>query len=214
MKLAETNPTCTDIMHRYCVSMPDDDTAREVHLNSAMLRVLAHPLRSRILAALRVDGPATSTGVAHRLGTNTGATSYHLRELAKVGLVAEDKDRGTGRERWWRSSHESTYFSETEFQDDPDDRAAIDWLLGHYIRTKTRWMEDWLESRQEWPHEWRKAAASSDFNLRLTPHQVAAMYDDLHQVIERYRTTEGESDADVERVIVLLDVFPSPEPRI
>ena len=67
---------------------------------------LAHPLRLRLLGRLRTDGPATATALAEKLGTNTGATSYHLRQLAEVGLVAEDPDLGTGRQRWWRARHD------------------------------------------------------------------------------------------------------------
>jgi len=60
---------------------------REVHLDARQIRVLAHPLRFRLLGRLRLDGPATATGLARALETNTGATSYHLRQLADVGLV-------------------------------------------------------------------------------------------------------------------------------
>ncbi|MGB0191497.1 MAG: helix-turn-helix domain-containing protein, partial [Nocardioides sp.] len=43
------------------------------------LKALTHPVRVRMLGMLRIDGPATSTTLAQRLGLNTGATSYHLR---------------------------------------------------------------------------------------------------------------------------------------
>jgi predicted ArsR family transcriptional regulator len=64
-------------------------SASTLRLDAHALKVLAHPLRSRLLRALRVDGPATATALAATLGTNTGATSYHLRKLASVGLVPE-----------------------------------------------------------------------------------------------------------------------------
>ena len=72
---------------------------REVRIDHRQVRVLAHPLRMRLVGALRVKGPATATTLAELLNTNTGATSYHLRQLAEVGLVVEDPDRGTGRQR-------------------------------------------------------------------------------------------------------------------
>ncbi|WP_428995029.1 helix-turn-helix domain-containing protein [Kribbella qitaiheensis] len=40
-------------------------------------------MRNRMLGLLRVHGPATATTLAERLGVNTGATSYHLRQLAE-----------------------------------------------------------------------------------------------------------------------------------
>jgi DNA-binding transcriptional ArsR family regulator len=66
------------------------------------LRVLAHPLRQRILRTLRRE-PATSARLARELGENTGATSYHLRQLAQHGFIEELPGRGHGRERWWRA---------------------------------------------------------------------------------------------------------------
>src|SRR4029453_9584821 len=46
------------------------------------------------LTALRVGGPATATALARSLDTNTGATSYHLRKLASVGLAGEAEEGG------------------------------------------------------------------------------------------------------------------------
>ena len=64
------------------------------------LRALSHPVRLRMLGLLRAEGPATATGLATRLGLNSGATSYHLRQLATHGFVEDDDSRGDGRERW------------------------------------------------------------------------------------------------------------------
>src|SRR5665811_582446 len=77
-----------------------DLKAATVHLDRAALAVLAHPLRSRLLAELRVSGPATATTLAAVLHTNTGATSYHLRRLAEADLVV-DSGHGRGRQRLW-----------------------------------------------------------------------------------------------------------------
>ena len=63
-------------------------------------RLLAHPLRSRILAHLRLHGGATAAELARALGTNTGATSYHVRVLESAGLV-EDTGLGNAKTRVW-----------------------------------------------------------------------------------------------------------------
>ncbi len=183
---------------------------RVVHLDSAQLRALSHPLRIRLLGTLRFHGPATSTGLAQRLETNSGATSYHLRKLAQVGLVVEEEGRGTQRERWWRAAHDITSWVETQFLDDPDDRAAADWLVGYLARARSRWVNDWLKERHEWPREWRAAADSSDLTLSLSPRQLSALNADLLQVVDRYRRAGAEPGGDVQQVIVLLDTFPSP----
>lgn len=193
---------------------------RHVELDSAQLRCLAHPLRSRLLAALRLDGPATSAGLAQRLTTNTGATSYHLRQLAAAGLIEEDRDLGRGRERYWRSVHDVTNWTDTRFDDDPGDRAAAEWLIGHHLRLTNRWREDWLDSRMEWSPAWREAASLGDMRVRLTPAQTAAMVKELEAVVERYLavgTAPSEAHGAAEGtadVFVLLDVFPTRQPAL
>ncbi len=69
-----------------------------MRLDAAALKVLAHPLRPRLLGTLRIGGPATATDLATQLGTNSGATSYHLRRLESVGLVTDTGD-GEGKRR-------------------------------------------------------------------------------------------------------------------
>src|SRR5436189_6154077 len=89
-----------------------------------MLRALAHPTRLKMLGMLRIDGPATATSLATRLGINTGQTSYHLRQLAQHGFVVDDLERGNGRERWWMAAHQSTLADTTPRK--PEDAEAMD----------------------------------------------------------------------------------------
>ncbi|MGH8879328.1 MAG: ArsR/SmtB family transcription factor, partial [Stackebrandtia sp.] len=67
------------------------------------LKALSSPIRRAILRHLAANGPATSTSIGGALGHNTGTTSYHLRQLAGAGLIAELPERAKGRERWWRT---------------------------------------------------------------------------------------------------------------
>jgi DNA-binding MarR family transcriptional regulator len=71
------------------------------------LRGLAHTQRLRILKVLRADGPSTATKLAERLGTNSGALSYHLRQLARHGFINEEPSLGNRRERWWSAAEEA-----------------------------------------------------------------------------------------------------------
>ena len=72
------------------------------------LKALSHPVRLRMLGLLRADGPATASSLALRLGLNSGATSYHLRQLHQHGYVVDDTERGNGRDRWWKAAHQAT----------------------------------------------------------------------------------------------------------
>ena len=42
-----------------------------------------------LLSVLRQRGPATASMLAERLGESSGATSYHLRQLAAHGFVED-----------------------------------------------------------------------------------------------------------------------------
>lgn len=70
---------------------------------STIFRVLANPLRRRMLAYLQQHREANSTSLAKALGESTGTTSYHLRKLAELRFVEEIPERSAGRERWWRA---------------------------------------------------------------------------------------------------------------
>jgi DNA-binding transcriptional ArsR family regulator len=68
------------------------------------MRALAHPVRLAILTRLREEGPSTATGLSTHVGATPSVTSWHLRHLAKHGLVHDVEQRGNGRERWWKAA--------------------------------------------------------------------------------------------------------------
>ena len=115
----------------------------------AALEALAHPLRNRLLGLLRTDGPATASGLAERVGESSGVTSYHLRKLAEVGFVEEEADRGTRRERWWRSVHSATSWSPSDFLGNPEAHRASVSLRREWYRWQQRLLDRWMEEERE-----------------------------------------------------------------
>lgn len=197
------------------MSTGDSKPTSVLHLDAAAIRTLAHPLRSRLLTALRSDGPATATSLAHSLDTNTGATSYHLRRLASVGLVEETAE-GRGRERWWRAASEAHAWRARDVEHDPDARAASDWLERHYLAWFTDRYEAWLAAKAAWPLDWREAAETSDALVDVTPDRLAALQAELQAVIARYQAADADPVPGTDpgpggaarRVIVVLHAFP------
>ncbi|MGC4749369.1 helix-turn-helix domain-containing protein [Micromonospora sp. DT201] len=186
---------------------------RRVQLNGQHVRTLAHPLRMRLLGSLRVDGPATATALAQKLGTNTGATSYHLRQLAEVGLVTEDPDRGSSRQRWWQAAHDVSDFEPTDFDNDPDARAAVQWIQADQVRVMAELAERWMAVEHHQSRSWRDAAGMSDLVLPLDPARLRALSDDLWSVLMRYRDEAVADAADVKPVHVFLAGFPRLDER-
>ncbi|MEV6596009.1 helix-turn-helix domain-containing protein [Actinoplanes sp. NPDC051346] len=183
---------------------------REVHLDSRQIRVLAHPLRFRLLGRLRLDGPATATRLAQALGTNTGATSYHLRQLADVGLVLEEERPGSGRERWWRSAHDVSSWQRDAFAGDADATAAADWLEGSWLRALVEQAEAWQRVQGDAPPQWRQAVSFSDVCLDLSAAQLDALNAELAEVIERYRAAGPAPDS--RQVVYYFYGMPRVEP--
>lgn len=186
-------------------------TAPTVHLDRPALAMLAHPLRSRLLAELRSRGPATATTLAAVLQTNTGATSYHLRKLAEVGLVV-DTSPGSGRKRLWSPGTEFRPRDEDP-GDDADADAAVAWLARDYLHHFTDRAEVWLDTRSRWPDEWREPVGLSDHLVQVTAEQLSALRADLADVLERYRRV-GAGNPSARRVSVYVCPLPvdSPSP--
>lgn len=174
------------------------------------LRVLAHPLRSRLLAQLRVHGSATATELAAALETNTGATSYHLRQLAEVGLI-EDSGEGTGRRRVWRAvaaaGAPEASVGILDQGEDPDDVAAADWLARDYLEHFTGRATDWLDTRADWPGPWAPVLGLEDHLVLVTAEQMTALREELVEVLERYRRL-GQGNPRAKRVSVYTCALP------
>jgi DNA-binding transcriptional ArsR family regulator len=162
----------------------------DFRLTPEAVKVLAHPLRSRLLSTLRRGGPATATTLATALSTNTGATSYHLRKLESVGLVA-DTGEGAGKQRLWRAATSSHSWAPSELSDDEDAATALSWLERDYLRLFSTDFGHWLDVAEAWPSEWQDAAGLGDTRLDLNAEQLVALRADLNQVFERYEEAGG-----------------------
>jgi DNA-binding transcriptional ArsR family regulator len=80
-------------------------TEKQAAHDPIVLRAIAHPTRNRILGELGAAGPLRATDIARELKIPANRASFHLRQLAKYGLIEEDaaaaRDR---RDRVWRLS--------------------------------------------------------------------------------------------------------------
>ncbi|MFJ1597650.1 ArsR/SmtB family transcription factor [Streptomyces sp. NPDC088261] len=186
----------------------------DVHdLDPRSLRGLAHPIRMRLLSTLRHQGPATASQLGERLGESSGATSYHLRQLATYGFVEDVPELGKGRERWWKAARRGVTFDRSLYTDvDPETRTALEVFLQELANSHTRELSTWIGSIGDWPVEWHGAANVSDYTLRLTPELATEMNAKAHALIESYRDRALPEDAEnVAQVRVHLHALPQTE---
>ncbi len=185
---------------------PDPADFVGLRLDAHALKVLAHPLRSRLLSALRTGGEATATDLATRLGTNSGATSYHLRKLESVGLVA-DTGKGEGKRRLWKAATDYHSFEPSDFAGDEDAETALNWLVRDYSRHLGEQFERWLDVEAEWPAEWRDAAGMNDSFIVATAAQVEELKAEVDDLLARYRRV-GQGNPSARRLAVYNLVYP------
>lgn len=152
------------------------------------LKCMAHPARMRLLGALRVGGVQTVGELSAATGEAPGAVSYHLAQLAKVGLVekAASPD-GDKRKSYWKSCHHAT-----NVQPDSADADVIDAFSRTAALTYQMAYERFLDVLPTLPQEWAQTCGANDRVLRLTAEETRAMVEDLNAVMHKW---EQLSDA-------------------
>src|SRR5690625_1729637 len=132
---------CKDISAKECLQEVGEVAVSETPFDAETLKALAHPLRIKIYDHLSTYGSATSTQLAELLGENTGQTSYHLRILARHGLIEDDPEvTARGRERWWRPTRKVLRM-EPEVLLDPATRPAAQDVLAAVVATRAALLE-------------------------------------------------------------------------
>lgn len=183
-------------------------------LNPESLKALAHPLRAELFRALREE-PATSAQLARRFGENTGTVSWHLRQLARFGFIADDPGHGDRRERWWRADPGRLTLDIRDYgiRDDAASMEAARWYVHDTWQRVYQRLAEWIESAQDWSTRWIGASVLHEEVLRLTPTQLASLQEELAAAVDRYRSRDDEAtDPDACAVQVGYQAFPLGEP--
>lgn len=175
------------------------------------MRALAHPRRLRIWQFLDLNGPATSAVLAEELGLNTGATSYHLRELAGHGFVEEVPGRARGRERWWRAVKADLRFAPASRQD-TETRAVFDELNRLAFATDLELFARFQLQRDD-VGAWADTLRYSRGSIRIAAEDFDAFFEDYIALLRRYaRPREGDEDT-ARTILTRLLTFPAPDRR-
>src|SRR5450755_43513 len=136
------------------------------------LRAMAHPIRLALVGMLRREAPLTATRAAALLGESSASASFHLRQLAKYGLV-EEAGGGRGRERPWRVTAMATQWPDVA---EGAEQQAATGLLSSVIAE--RYFEDlmrWLSAKPDESPEWQQAAHFGDTIISATAEELAEL---------------------------------------
>jgi DNA-binding transcriptional ArsR family regulator len=150
----------------------------------AVMRALAHPARLALLEHLSTSpAGATATECAAVIGLSPSATSYHLRALAKVGMIHEAPGRGDARERLWRASHE-TYEVGNHPGASEEQIAAESALVETYLARQNDKVRRFLAVARDQAPEWYDAALIGENTLLVTAGELTTLLEQIKELLE------------------------------
>ncbi|MFE7558737.1 winged helix-turn-helix domain-containing protein [Kitasatospora sp. NPDC057500] len=171
----------------------------------APTRPLAHhAVRAALLDLIAEWGSITSNQAAQMIRQSSGTCSFHLRQLARYGLI-EEAPTGDGRSRPWRLRWEGSLMPPGTAEE-PARRAA-----GHDLAPELASdLEDgsyrhWLANRSAAPDEWQRDHTSSDV-LHLTADELADLGAAVRALLAPYR--QREPRAGTRPVAAVTRLFP------
>ena len=173
------------------------------------LAALAHPVRLELINYLMASGPATASVCARAVGDTPSNCSYHLRTLAKAGLVdtAESDD---GRERPWRALV-TGYDTDMANPDQPLSPEASR-LLAVTLQRDQQVVRDFMAHRHEMPAAWRSAYVYSTYTLRVSPEELVTLGTAIDALIRPYiAATRPDAPDDADLVQVGLHAVHTPD---
>jgi len=175
-----------------------------------VLRAIAHPVRNRILTELDAHGPLRAADVAQLLGIPANSASFHLRQLAKFGLVEEDPAAARDkRDRVWKATELAGFdVSLGEIEKTPGGRAAS----AVFRRTREAWAHRLVEEAYGDDRTPGIHRAVTEEAVRLTKAEARALTDELVDVVEVWRKrNQGGADDDRRTYHVFQVVQPFPD---
>jgi DNA-binding transcriptional ArsR family regulator len=170
----------------------------------AAIRALTHPLRLQLLDLLRFEGPSTATLLGRRVGESSGSTSYHLRQLARHGFIEEATDQPSGRERWWRHRERIVRLPPAGSESGAE-RAAAAAMYAEILASEAHALDRYLALRPRHP-EWSGASYLERRAVRLTPDELKAFGDRVHDLLAELRPARADdapAEAGAVRVLFL-----------
>ena len=173
------------------------------------LRALAHPVRTRILAELDARGSLRAADIARELDIPANQASFHLRQLARFGLVEEDpaaaRDR---RDRVWKGVAPLVVDLKEFDADVPGGgRAAARAFRRHAASWGHLLVEQlYAEERPAGHHSVADAA------LRLSDEEAVELQREVEELVERWtERTRGHDDVERRTYVSFHALLPYPE---
>ena len=174
-----------------------------------VLRALAHPIRGRIMDEIEASGPVRAADVARELDIPANQASFHLRQLAKYGLVEEAPEEARDkRDRVWRATTTAALTVNLgELENAPGGRTAV-----HVFRqTKQAWGHHLVDRAFDTDHPKGSGVfSSSEHALKLTDAEADELRTEIDDLVGSWAERTRGRDPDRRTYVMFHLVQPYP----
>lgn len=135
------------------------------------------------MGLLRRSGALTATQAGQEIGESAASCSFHLRQLAKYGLV-EEAGGGKGRERPWKATAVSTEWAAGGPSPEAAEAGAMlsRVVVEHYFQQAI----GWLDRRSDEPSEWAEQSVVQDHVVYLTADELKGVGERARELLDPY----------------------------
>ena len=149
-----------------------------------VLRAIAHPVRTRILEELSASGPIRAADVARELGIPANQASFHLRQLAKYGLVEEAPEEARDkRDRVWKATAGAGLSIDvTALEKEPGGKAAAT----VFLRSAAGYAHQLVEVAYGQERAPETHRSTLDTAVRLTKDEASQLSAEVSELVQRW----------------------------
>jgi DNA-binding transcriptional ArsR family regulator len=187
--------------------LSDHHERRPLLTDADVLGALAHPVRLDLLTYLMSAGPATASTCARAVGDTPSNCSYHLRTLARHGLV-EPVHSDDGRQRPWRATITGFTIDPNVDPDTPQGRSNAA-VLSASVALEQGLLRDYIANRAQVSDAWREADNASSYTVHVTPAELSELNGRIDALV-RPLIAAHRADAQPSAELVHLNVFAFP----
>jgi DNA-binding transcriptional ArsR family regulator len=173
------------------------------------LRAIAHPTRGRILDELGASGPMRAADVGEALGIPANQASFHLRQLAKYGVIqpapeaARDK-----RDRVWKLQDERGFRLDVgDISQQPGGKAAV----SVFRQNKAAWAHRLVDEVFSFKKRKDSFSAIVDQTMKLTKDEAAEFMGEVDEVLSRWADKTRGREPERRTYVFYSMVQPYPE---
>ena len=184
-------------------------SVKYVDADPRILRAVAHPLRGALLYELYARGSANATVLSKALDEPVNSVSFHLRQLAKYGLIEDAPDLAAdGRQRWWRPVFpEGFRVSYDKLKESPGGEAAFEVFRQNTVSNWHVLIDRFFAPRPESDETW----VINNVPMLLTHDEAREYAEDVYALMTKWAArgkAENPAAGDRRTYLALALVMP------